>query len=161
MVNGVTTTRYRWFTEVSLVFCGVMLFATLPALATQLSNFEWQKRPLLIFAPNHHDDRLQKITDHLRQKRCDLDDRDMIIGIIVKQGRSSLDDLTLSPQNAAAMRGNYRINNDQFAVLLIGKDGGEKYRLYDIPDLDEIFVMIDGMPMRQDEMQDNPVDCSK
>ena len=50
------------------------------------------------------------------------------------------------------MRKQYEIQADQFAVLLIGKDGGEKYRLYEIPDLSEIFNLIDGMPMRQMEM---------
>ena len=53
------------------------------------------------------------------------------------------------------------IDRDQFAAILIGKDGGEKYRRYDVPELDGIFALIDGMPMRQDEMSQNPVDCSE
>ena len=41
---------------------------------------------------------------------------------------------------------------DAFALLLIGKDGGEKRRDTSVPDLNSLFNLIDGMPMRQAEM---------
>ncbi len=85
----------------------------------------------------------------------------MIIGVILEQDQSRLGDQLISPSEASTLRQRYSIDRDQFAAILIGKDGSEKYRRHDVPELDGIFALIDGMPMRQDEMSQNPVDCSK
>lgn len=144
----------------NIIFFNVVCFATTPVSASALSDFEWQNRPLLIFAPQLQDQRLQQFNEILRNQTCALDDRDMIIGVIVTQGPSRLANQPMSEQKAELIRQEYRIQADQFAVLLIGKDGGEKLRLYEIPDLSDIFSLIDGMPMRQTEMQASPVDCN-
>ena len=39
-------------------------------------------------------------------------------------------------------------------VILIGKDGGEKGRWSQLVDPDEVFALIDAMPMRQREAGD-------
>jgi hypothetical protein len=39
--------------------------------------------------------------------------------------------------------------------LLIGKDGGIKYESNQYVSLIQLFELIDSMPMRQDEMQDD------
>ncbi|MEI6254398.1 MAG: DUF4174 domain-containing protein [Mycobacteriaceae bacterium] len=44
-------------------------------------------------------------------------------------------------------------------MVLIGKDGGEKLRANDVPDLQAIYAVIDGMPMRGREMSANPGRC--
>jgi glutathionylspermidine synthase len=43
--------------------------------------------------------------------------------------------------------------NEPFTVILIGKDGGEKYRSASILTADRLFAMVDAMPMRQAEMR--------
>jgi len=144
----------------NLIFLNLMCFVAIPVSARALSDFEWQNRPLLIFAPQMQDQRLQQLNEILRNKSCALDDRDIIIGVIVTQGPSSLANQTMSVRKAELIRHEYKIQADQFAVLLIGKDGGEKLRLYEIPDLSDIFNLIDGMPMRQTEMLASPVDCN-
>ena len=45
------------------------------------------------------------------------------------------------------------ISNEPFTVILIGKDGGEKYRSASILSTSRLFAMIDAMPMRQAEMR--------
>ncbi|MDZ7803648.1 DUF4174 domain-containing protein [Thiohalophilus sp.] len=126
-----------------------------------MSDYVRQNRPLLLFTPTLADSRLQQIKRHLQQRRCELDDRAMLIGIIVKQGQSRLDNHPISRTYATTLRNRYAIEDAQFTAILIGKDGGEKQRLYDIPDLDAIFALIDGMPMRQDEMAQNSIDCRR
>ena len=51
------------------------------------------------------------------------------------------------------------IGEDAFSVVLIGKDGGEKLRVNAVPDLQSIYEVIDGMPMRSREMDANPGRC--
>ncbi len=46
----------------------------------------------------------------------------------------------------------YNVAPNQFALLLIGKDGGEKLRSDKLVKIETIFRLIDSMPMRQAEM---------
>ena len=147
------TSRYI----ISFLCCS--LFTSLPALATPLSDYEWQKRPLLLFATSASSQQLQQTLDILEEKQCELNDREMIIGIILQQGNSLLNNQTLSPNAAARLRDDYAINTEPFVVILLGKDGGEKYRSKQIPAMTDIFQLIDGMPMRQNEMEDKASPC--
>ena len=45
------------------------------------------------------------------------------------------------------------IPNEPFTVILIGKDGGEKFRSSNILSTTQLFAMVDAMPMRQAEMR--------
>lgn len=47
----------------------------------------------------------------------------------------------------------YKVPTNQFCLILIGKDGGEKYRSYTVVPPQQLFVLIDGMPMRKSEMR--------
>ncbi len=50
--------------------------------------------------------------------------------------------------------GNHTTTNDQsFGILFIGKDGGIKYESNRFVSLNQLFELIDSMPMPQDEMQ--------
>lgn len=46
----------------------------------------------------------------------------------------------------------YNVATDRFTLLLIGKDGGEKFRSTKPVAIETIFILIDSMPMRQAEM---------
>ena len=147
--------------SIGLILLGVMLGTTAHVSAAQMSEYVWQNRPLLLFAPSIADARLQQTRNKLQQRGCELEDRNMIIGVILERGESRLDDQPISSSYVTTLRKRYAIEPDQFAAILIGKDGSEKYRNYNTAELDEIFALIDGMPMRQDEMSQNPVDCSQ
>ena len=53
----------------------------------------------------------------------------------------------------------FGIGADSFSAVLIGKDGGEKLRVTDVPDLQAIYAVIDGMSMRARETSANPSRC--
>ena len=57
------------------------------------------------------------------------------------------------PYKSAELRQAYNINPAKFTVILVGKDTGVKRRHVGVIDPDLIFIQIDGMPMRQQEMQ--------
>lgn len=46
----------------------------------------------------------------------------------------------------------YDMSND-FDLVLIGKDGGVKYRAHGVADPDKIYTLIDQMPLRRREME--------
>ncbi len=47
----------------------------------------------------------------------------------------------------------FHIKSGQFTILLIGRDGGEKYRTHEPVTTKRLFGIIDAMPMRQSEIQ--------
>ncbi len=52
----------------------------------------------------------------------------------------------------------YSVDTARFTVVLIGKDGLEKYRTNKLLNTDQLFSIIDAMPMRQREMNKNRKD---
>ena len=59
----------------------------------------------------------------------------------------------VSESKNSALLKRYKIMPDKFTFVLIGKDGGEKFRSSKTVDLQRLFSLIDGMPMRKDEMR--------
>jgi len=53
-----------------------------------------------------------------------------------------------------ALRDRFGIANDTFAVVLIGKDGGEKGRFLEPLEPTTLFDLINRMPMRRRELKE-------
>lgn len=47
----------------------------------------------------------------------------------------------------------YQVDGSQYTVILVGKDGLEKFRGNRIIESDQLFSIIDAMPMRRSEMK--------
>lgn len=126
------------------------------AVAAELNDYLWQRRPLLLFAPTDSDPRLVETTRRIEAGRCDFEERDMLLGRIVAKGTSTLDGHVVEADQAQRLISEFGIGANSFSVVLIGKDGGEKLRINDVPDLQTIYGVIDGMPMRGREMSADP-----
>jgi hypothetical protein len=129
------------------------------AVAAELGDYLWQRRPLLVFAPTDSDPRLVETIRRIEASRCDFADRDMVLGRIVADGISTLDGQAVDADQARRLLSDFGIDANSFSVVLIGKDGGEKWRVNDVPNLQTIFAVIDGMPMRGREMSADPGRC--
>ena len=130
-----------------------------PAMAAELSDYLWERRPLLLFAPTESDPRLVETMRRIEASRCDFAERDMVLGRILAEGTSTLDGRVLDTNQAQRLMSKFGISTDSLIVVLIGKDGGEKLRVADVPDLQAIYDVIDGMPMRARETSANPSRC--
>ncbi|MBX7454891.1 DUF4174 domain-containing protein [Mycolicibacterium sp. 3033] len=129
------------------------------AVAAELGDYRWERRPLLLFAPTNSDPRLVETLSRIDADRCDVLDRDMVVGVVVGGGTSTLDGQVIDTQQAQQLMGRYGVGDSDFTVVLIGKDGGEKWRVNDVPSLRTVFAVIDGMPMRNREMAADPGRC--
>lgn len=112
-----------------------------------------------MFAPTDSDPRLLETLSRIEASRCELDSRDMVLGVMVSEGTSTLDGQAIDAGAAKQLMEQYAVGPESFRVLLIGKDGGEKRRVNDVPDLGAIYALIDGMPMRGREMAADPSRC--
>ncbi len=128
-------------------------------MASELSDYRWERRPLLLFAPTDSDPRVVETLSRIEASRCDFVDRDMVVGLLVTEGTSTLDGRVIDANQSQRLTDQYVIGENDFTVLLIGKDGGEKLRVNEVPDLRQIYSVIDGMPMRSREMAADPSRC--
>ena len=129
------------------------------AMAAELSDYLWERRPLLLFAPTESDPRLVETMRRIEASRCDFAERDMVLGRILAEGTSTLDGRVLDSNQAQRLVSKFGISTNSLIVVLIGKDGGEKLRVADVPDLQAIYDVIDGMPMRARETSADPSRC--
>ena len=83
----------------------------------------------------------------------------MVLGRIVAEGPSTLGGHVVDTNQAQQLLSEFGIGANSFSVVLIGKDGGEKLRVNAVPDLQSIYAVIDGMPMRGREMRADPDRC--
>ncbi len=127
--------------------------------ASALENHRWEHRLLLVFSPRADDMRARELDGDLESRACELADRDLVVGHFPMLGDARLGDQALSPESAAQIRSDFNVDFGDFVVILVGKDGYEKRREKEIPDLDAIFEQIDGMPMRRAEMRARGIRC--
>ncbi len=128
-------------------------------MAAELVDYRWERRPLLVFAPAHSDPRLAETLSRIEATRCDFASRDMVLGEVLATGGSTLDGQPVNVEQSQRLRAQFTIDAKAFTVVLIGKDGGEKMRVTEVPDLQQIYAVIDGMPMRSNEIRANPRRC--
>lgn len=98
-------------------------------------------REIILFAYADDDTSLKKQLEILNNDPKGLAERDIKFSVKI-----FAKDKTLAHQK-------FKITKNQFAFVLIGKDGGEKYRSLTVVTKQELFSIIDAMPMRVYEMQ--------
>lgn len=144
--------------------------------ARNLTPYQWQNRLLLIFAESSASPLYIEQIEEYTALSHELIDRDMLWFHLFRTGpnRASLTEQTgnhraelypsyveeghqpisqLSDEFVSGLQGRYNLDGTAFRVLLIGKDGGVKLNSTDVVGPEQLFSLIDAMPMRQQEMR--------
>ena len=116
-----------------------------------MAELAWQKRVLLLFAPSPQDAGLQRQDEILDAVEEGLDERDMAVVRIFADERVTLNDRRHS-QSGASFHRKFAVDAGEFRVILVGKDGSVKLDRNAVVSDDELFRLIDSMPMRRYEM---------
>ncbi|MFK7752927.1 MAG: DUF4174 domain-containing protein [Sedimentitalea sp.] len=111
-----------------------------PAGDSDLSEFLWTKRPIVVFSDSPDDPRFDEQMELLSARMDELETRDVVI----------LTDT--DPDARSTLRTKLRPRG--FMLVLVGKDGGVKLRKPLPWTVREITRTIDKMPMRQREEQE-------
>ena len=136
-----------------IVVSSVLASQHASAMDVDIERFLWKKRLLLIFSLERADPLFNSLINEISSRRGDVEDRDLVIFEILESGASKMNSSELEPQKAASFRERFEIPETTFTVILLGKDGGIKLKRKDHVRLEDIFLLIDSMPMRQDEMR--------
>ncbi len=119
-----------------------------------LSQYRWQNRLLLIFAPAAESTQVAAQRQHFKGEDAALADRDLLIFYLFDRETGAADGKTVGPAATVDLRERLNVATD-FAVLLVGKDGGVKNQFAEAVAPEEIYALIDVMPMRQREMRED------
>ena len=123
-----------------------------PALEFDLDALRWKHRILLLFGPSESDPSFRLQKQDLASRDQEVIERDLMVLEILEHGESRASDRMLSEKAAEAIRNRVGVRSGRFQVLLIGKDGGVKLRSEEPVPAQDIFGLIDSMPMRRQEM---------
>ena len=142
----------------------VLLLSAIPAIvqagdssdaAAMLSQLNWEKRVVLVFAPMPQNTLLRQQQAIFGSTTAELRERDLTIFEIVDQPSRLQVDGQPASVSAAAFQQLFQIDPDAFRVFLIGKDGGIKLDQTEVVTAQALFALIDAMPMRQREMSED------
>ena len=126
------------------IFSGILLLSLMAIMipkelqGIELSRYLWKNRIILTFADDQDHPDLIRLKAEMKENNCGILNRDLLHFHLSNDGKT----------------GNLTTKNDQsFRILLIGKDGGIKYESKRSISLIQLFVLIDSIPMRKNEMQ--------
>lgn len=134
------------------------------------SSFLWKSR-VLVLTGEKSNEYFKDQLDALQKNTKGLNEREMVTISVNENEVKFLEELSLFPPDAPNYDSFMPTEKDiqyfekyfdqsisEFSVLLIGKDGGVKKVWNEVEKLpvkvQEIFEIIDSMPMRQQEMRD-------
>jgi|TARA_B110000305_G_scaffold78917_1_gene88800 hypothetical protein len=126
----------------------ILLLISFPVMvihSNPLKKYIWKNRVIVTFSPNKNNTDRSHFLNSINKNLCEYNSRNIIhIDLLfnennkeIEKFKSFFEKLSLSPS--------------EFRLILFGKDGGIKLNSRKTS-LEEIFSLIDTMPMRQEEM---------
>jgi hypothetical protein len=114
-------------------------FAPIPATGLTLEQFQWEKRPLIVFADTPNDPNFQRQMDRINADLGPLEERQVVVIF------------DADPAAQTAIR--KRLRPRGFSLVLIDTDGEVKRRVPAPWNVREITHAIDRFPQRREEMR--------
>jgi len=127
-----------------------------PVRPTALRAMRECYRPVLVFAPSARDASFRAQQALLEQYADDMMDRNLLYVPVLASSASfeaPLDApyVEIQPAESSAIRALFGIGRSEFAVVLVGKDGGEKFRSARPVSVLKLDDLVDAMPMGSQE----------
>ncbi|WP_133120198.1 DUF4174 domain-containing protein [Rhodohalobacter barkolensis] len=119
-----------------------------------LESFQWENRILVISASHSDDETYQTQMDRFSSLEDEFLDRDLILISIFNEECSTLNGEAISDSSSQNIRERLSPKENGYSIFLIGKDSSVKLNQDELLEPDELFRVIDRMPMRQREMRE-------
>jgi len=118
-----------------------------------LNAYRWKQRLLFLFVPSADDPSYLSLKVEIEHQAKEVLDRDLLIAHVLEKGEGRLGMERLSSGQGYSLRKYLSVPPGRFMSILVGKDGGVKFRQDRMVGLQDIFRVIDAMPMRRQEMK--------
>ena len=130
--------------KISLIIL-LIIFPVMLINSTPLKKYLWKNRVVVTFSPSKNNTERNYFVNSINRNLCKFNSRNIIhIDFIFNENDQEIENFESSFENIS-------LSSSEFRLILIGKDGGIKLNSRKIS-LEEIFSLIDTMPMRQEEM---------
>jgi hypothetical protein len=133
----------------------LLILGSVHASEAGMQRFQWQNRPLLVFAPGPDEPALRRQLEIARTHADGWRDRDMVTIVVAGERPVTVDGTPAKELANAELRRRYEVPDQAFAAILVGKDGTKKLRRDRPISAARLFERIDVMPMRRREMRDD------
>jgi hypothetical protein len=117
-----------------------------------LKDFLWKNRLVFIFADSKDNNQYKSFKKDWNSNISEIQDRDMILFEIINNKHGFLESNLISDKSLREIIRQIKTGDKTFEIVLVGKDGSVKLRSGD-SSLNDIFSLIDSMPMRKHEIQ--------
>ena len=115
-----------------------------------LASYKDKNRVLLVFASSDKDPAYVEQGKLWQGEKAGFDDRQLVVVPVLAEAKKAAGDLP------AALEKRYGVDAKAFAVVLLGKDGHDAYRVAKPTKASALYEAIDAMPMRRAEMKHPP-----
>ncbi|MEO1261556.1 MAG: DUF4174 domain-containing protein [Bacteroidota bacterium] len=137
-------------------FSAAILFSFLfmkNASVQSLEKHQWNNRLILILTQQPKNDILKKQLTSFRAAHAGMNERKLLVYQITPEKYRTGTEEAINWQLSDKLFSKYKKGNNDFEILLIGLDGGIKLRQNKFLSTDQLFALIDSMPMRRAEMR--------
>lgn len=142
-----------------IIFCLLTLIITVDIYAQDMKEYQWKNRIIILKSGEAQNELFKAQLADLQSDPLGLVERKLVVFQLQDQSyRKGL--MQIGEWQKVDNRKLLTIANEdmsKFEVILIGLDGGVKLQRSTILPKDELFAIIDGMPMRRSEIRNKRV----
>jgi hypothetical protein len=124
--------------------------------STTYDRFEGERNLLVVFAPSEEDDRFDGQLLCLNDFKEGVLQRDVTVYTVVGVGESTAAGEPLSQVEVDSLRMRFGASDDEFLVVLVGKDGTEKMRWTEPAPPGVLLDAIDDVDRREEQAGRSP-----
>lgn len=128
-----------------------LLFSSFYAQSQVLSSIQWKNRVLLVMSENPNDPLVKQQVSLFSQEAEEMKDRKLILLQVFPEFYLMGGDSAIR-RTSAEVYFDYKSAKKSFELILIGLDGDEKMRRAELMRPQDLYTIIDAMPMRRYEM---------
>ena len=129
----------------------ILLFSAFYAQSQVLSTRQWKNRVLLIMSENPNDPLVKQQASLFSEDVEEMKERKLILLQVFPEFYLMGGDSAIR-RTSAEVYFDYKSVKKNFELVLIGLDGDEKMRRTELIRPDDLYAIIDAMPMRRQEM---------
>ena len=121
---------------------------------TLLEKYKGDSRILIIFTPSVEKDIYIWQQRELEENVLGMIDRDLVVAVVNGSGRSFEGEEEISEEAVKELRNRFKVKDHEYVAFLLDKDSQLKYRDDKPVAMEDIFSIIDAMPLRKQELED-------
>ena len=122
-----------------------------------LNNLKWTNRILIVKTLNTDSEKFNKQLNEFEHSNKELKERKIVLYKVIQDKFSSINFTNNGSTHSGKVNEislkNILDKNQDFEIILIGLDGGIKLKQSEVLLKENLFVIIDSMPMRKNEIR--------